>query len=103
MIQLSIFGKPNQITKVILQGHAEYRDWGKDVVCAGVSSIVFGTMNALDELAKDACAFQIDENKITIDVEQTSHDVQMILETMVIQVKTVMESYPKNVTVNRKE
>ena len=34
-------------------GHAEYGEYGKDLICASVSSIMFGFMNALDELQEN--------------------------------------------------
>ncbi|RKX67009.1 MAG: hypothetical protein DRP42_01570 [Tenericutes bacterium] len=30
---------------VIVSGHAMFADAGKDIVCSGVSSITFGTLN----------------------------------------------------------
>ena len=35
-----------------VKGHAEYARNGKDIVCAGVSTVTVGTVNAIESLAK---------------------------------------------------
>ena len=39
MIKVIITKKNDDIIKVECSGHAEFADYGKDIVCAGVSSI----------------------------------------------------------------
>lgn len=40
MIKVSVTKKNQQIQEVSIQGHAMYDDFGKDIVCAAVSSCV---------------------------------------------------------------
>ena len=35
----------NKIKKISVMGHAMYEDYGKDIVCAGVSTLVISTVN----------------------------------------------------------
>ncbi len=39
----------DKILKVNISGHAQFDDYGSDVVCASVSSLVIATVNALEE------------------------------------------------------
>ena len=41
---------------------------GQDLVCAGVSSIAVGMMNALDRIKPSACDMQMEEAHINIQV-----------------------------------
>ena len=34
MIKVNIIKKNNDIEKIIMTGHAEYADYGKDIVCS---------------------------------------------------------------------
>ena len=62
MIKVQII-KGDDKVMLSVKGHAGYADKGEDIVCAGVSAIIFGLMNALDEkIAK----IKVDENDITI-------------------------------------
>ncbi len=47
MIKVSVTKKNQQIQEVSIQGHAMYDDFGKDIVCAAVSSCVITTVNGI--------------------------------------------------------
>ena len=44
-------------------GHAEYADYGQDIVCAAISILVINTVNSLEEFAKLRMQLETDENK----------------------------------------
>jgi len=96
MISVQVVGNP--INKVIVDGHALYADFGKDLVCAGISTIVIGTINALVEINMKKPIFKVKEGHTEIEFEENNND-QIIARTMVAQLKTVAESYPKNVEI----
>ncbi|WP_010651038.1 ribosomal-processing cysteine protease Prp [Oceanobacillus massiliensis] len=52
MIQVTVFRTDNQITSFKLSGHADSGPYGYDLVCAGVSAVSIGTVNAVMELFK---------------------------------------------------
>ncbi|MBQ6477966.1 MAG: ribosomal-processing cysteine protease Prp [Erysipelotrichaceae bacterium] len=82
-------------------GHAEYGEYGKDLICASVSSILFGFMNALDELQENVEIKQ-NENRITVKDHSGSGTVQNYFELVIIQLKTIEESYGNFIKVERK-
>ncbi len=43
MIKVEISNKDNKVHKINVLGHADYDDYGKDIVCAGASTIVTTT------------------------------------------------------------
>ena len=92
MISVTIKRKNNKIESILVSGHAEYDIKGKDIVCAGVSSIVIGGFNALAEKSKDV-KFLVNDNISRVEIKKENSDVQVILETMIIQLKTIQESY----------
>ena len=57
MIKISIKYEENKIKEVLIKGHALYDDYGKDIVCAAVSSIVITTVNAILSINKDSITF----------------------------------------------
>ena len=46
MIKVKLLKDNNKIKKIIIGGHALYDDFGKDIVCAAVSSTVITSINA---------------------------------------------------------
>lgn len=78
--------------------------FGKDIVCAGVSSCFVGALNALKN---EGCfRFKVKEgdSSVTAVAEPDEHD-KIVLETLMVQLVTISQSYPDTVKVevSRKE
>jgi len=52
--------------KIEIKGHANYDDYGKDIVCASVSSIVITTINAIIEFDPESIYYEDLNNRILI-------------------------------------
>ncbi|MFC2948477.1 ribosomal-processing cysteine protease Prp [Virgibacillus sediminis] len=52
MIQVTVFRSNNQIESFELSGHADSGPYGYDLVCAGVSAVSIGAVNAVMELCE---------------------------------------------------
>ena len=91
----------DKYTYLSVSGHANADEYGKDLICASVSSIMFGFMNALDALDEDVEIKQL-TNKITITNHTTSNKVQDYFELVMMQLKTIEESYGDFIKVERK-
>ena len=53
MVRVHVKRHQGIIQEVEIRDHAGYADAGQDLVCAGVSSIAVGMMNALDEMVPE--------------------------------------------------
>jgi len=85
-----------RITGFTMSGHADFDVHGKDLVCAGASAVVFGTVNALYALTD--CEPDVDMadegGYLSVKFEDASDDsVQTILETMIVSLKTIESEY----------
>ena len=101
MIKVIYEVKDNEYLDLEVSGHAEYDESGKDLICASVSSIIFGFMNALDALNEDIEIKQL-TNKIKITNHSSSTIVQNYFELVMMQLKTIEESYGDFIKVERK-
>ena len=88
-------------TYIEVKGHAESADYGKDLICASVSSIMFGFMNALDALDEDVEIKQL-TNKIVVKNHSKSEMIQDYFELVMTQLKTLEVSYGSFIKVERK-
>lgn len=104
MVKVVVYKMHEEIRSVTIDGHADFAPNGQDLVCAGVSSIAVGIMNALDELVHNECTFQMEKGFISIDV-RNSHclKTQMILKVMMIQLKTMEGSYSNYIQIQQQE
>lgn len=108
MIKVKIVrDKQGFIWNFIIKGHAGYRKSGEDIVCAGVSAIAYTAVGALNEMAgvsdfieKDGFMKCSIPDNIDDSLKQT---VKIILESMVIGLKQIENSYSKYVVVEEQE
>jgi len=96
MIRVSVQNQNQLITKVDITGHSDSAPKGQDLVCASVSSMATGVLNALDQLCPNSCLLTLldqDNARITIQVIDLDNPVvQTILQTFLIQLKTLESS-----------
>ena len=92
-----------QFSKIKISGHANSAPHGQDLVCAAVSAIGVGTLNALAESQNIHIINQ--EGLIDIRVlNGLTNQETIILETMIIQLKTIQNSHAKFIKIiERKE
>lgn len=102
MIHVCVTQHNDFIQKIVVTGHADSDVYGKDLVCAAVSCLLFGACNAMNELAEEKDAY-VKDNEIGIlstkgtDVEQT------ILHTVLIQLETIQETNKAYIRIEKKE
>ncbi|RXT14730.1 ribosomal-processing cysteine protease Prp [Ammoniphilus sp. CFH 90114] len=92
------------IELITIDGHAGYADPGQDIVCAAVSGISFGAINAVDMLLGVKLPVEQGENgflRCTLPVQQpgVQEKVQLLLDGMVASLQSVAIEYGKFVKV----
>jgi len=103
MIWVKIKTREGKICSIEITGHAEFAEHGKDIVCAAVSSIGTGLLNAIDEMCPGDCELLMGDNLIKIEVIHDSEKLQSILNTGYYQFKTVSKSFNLYVRVRKSE
>ena len=96
MIKIIVLKQDEIIKSVTTQGHANYDEYGKDIVCAGVSAVMVGGLNAIIELTKVTPKYSMKDGYLSMEVA-ADELTQQIVKVMLIQLKSIQESYPKNV------
>ena len=95
MIKISIKEKNNKIDEILIKGHALYDDYGKDIVCASVSSIVITTVNAIESIDKDSISY--DEKVFLIKLLKHDLIVDKLISNMINLLKELECDYPNNI------
>lgn len=103
MIKVFVTKKNQQIQEVSIQGHAMYDDFGKDIVCAAVSSCVITTVNGILEIDKDWILAKQDSKGVLIQVQNSSDVCQKLLANMISLLEELRDQYPKNLKIISKE
>ena len=88
--------------KISILGHAMYDDYGKDIVCAAVSSIVMTSVEGIASLNEKAIDVK---NNDKLEIIINSHDeiTDKLIKTMINLLKEVEKKYPKNIKITNRE
>lgn len=103
MIQVKVTKVGKFITELEVSGHAYSGEPGFDLVCAGVSSITTGALNGFYELDNQCELIMTDDPFIKIKCEEVNKDNQLLLNFLLIQLKTVEEVHSEHLQITVKE
>ncbi|MDR1782627.1 MAG: ribosomal-processing cysteine protease Prp, partial [Bacilli bacterium] len=82
------------ISNVIIKDHSNYDEYGQDIVCAGISSIVIGGLNALERKGLNKDYILVDEKDNCIIINLINDEViQTVIDTIIIQLITIEDEY----------
>lgn len=81
-----------------VDGHALFAEAGQDIVCAGVSAVTVGTVNAAEAVIGVKLETSMDKGKLHVSVPNgLSADIekslQIVLESMVVMLESIEDSY----------
>ena len=96
MVKANIIYQPNQVI-LDFNGHADYADYGHDIVCSGITTAVFTTVGLLEKLAKIA---KVDcrekDGYIHLEVNQRSELIDTIIQNLIEVLENIERQYPEN-------
>lgn len=97
-----IFNNDKRPYAFCISGHAEYGNYGEDIVCSSITSAVFTTLNLFDKLLeqKDYTLIQ-DEDTGLINFELNKIDdlSLLIIQNLLDILINIEEQYPQNLKI----
>lgn len=104
MIKVLITTHNHNVTSVVISGHAGSGEYGKDLVCAGVSTVVNGVCNTLvkhDFLNVGTIVYQ--EGYVSISSDHMTSEHQLILETLITTLESMEDAYGTYIKIKNQE
>lgn len=95
MIKIQVIEKNKSIKEIKIKGHAMYDKYGKDIVCAAVSSIVITTINAIESIDNEAISYN--DTPFVIRVQKNDEVVSKLLNNMIFLLKELEHDFPNNI------
>jgi len=97
MINVSIYKNAEDlITGFRLTGHADYAEYGSDIVCAAVSALVINTINSIENFTSDQFQLEQDEKKGMMEfhvVSTMSSNTNLLLNSLALGLKGIADDY----------
>ena len=84
---------------VSVLGHAMYDDYGKDIVCSAVSSIVITTVNAILSLEKESISYMVSKKGLNIKILKQNRITNTLIRNMVGMLGELEKKYQENIKI----
>ncbi len=97
MIKVNIKKNNELIDEISIKGHANFSDFGTDIVCASVSSIVITSINAMLKLDKDCLDYEQADGYIKIKLLKHEMITNTLVNNMIELLSELENKYPKNI------
>lgn len=106
MITVRVVRREGQVTAFDIEGHSEYAEKGRDIVCAAVSALCQGAVMGLERVVGLTPLTSVRDGWLRLERLSTrpyAVDQRLqagaVLETMVVALKDIAREYPSNLTV----
>ena len=99
MISVKVKKENNRYKKINILGHAMYDEYGKDIVCSAVSSIITTTVNGILMLDKESLSYLVSKKGMLIEIKNIDNTTtQILIDNMVNLLKDLEKKYPENIS-----
>ena len=100
MIKIKITKEGNNYKNIVITGHANYDEYGKDIVCAAVSATVLTTLNGVIALDDSILEVINKQDKMIIDINKVDETSQILINNMINCLNELVIEYPKNIKID---
>ena len=99
MIRIKVTYQANDIKQITLKGHANYEEYGKDIVCAAVSATYLCTINGILSLKENSIEVLSNHNTEIINILDNNDITNKLLQNMIRCLKSLEKKYPNNIKI----
>ena len=88
--------------RISIEGHAEYAEPGRDIVCAAISTLTQVLIASVEELTAADIKHAVTSGYTVIDIKESTERAQVLLDSFFIGCQMVAEQYPEYVRVTKR-
>ena len=99
MIRIHIVRECNKLKQITLKGHANYSDYGNDIVCAAVSATYLCTVNGILAIVPTSIDVTTSNDTQIIDIISDNEVTEKLLYNMINCLKNLEQQYPNNIKI----
>ena len=84
---------------ITVNGHANYAETGKDIVCAGVTALTQTLIRALEGLTKDEIEYEVSPGRADMRYGNLSKEGKLLVDSFFIGVCQIADEFPDHVRI----
>lgn len=85
--------------RIEISGHAGYAEYGKDIVCAGVTALTQTLIQSIDDLTDDEIEYRISPGKVEVEYRNLSEKSKTLVDSFFVGICLIAEEFPEHVKV----
>lgn len=82
-----------------IKGHAHYAEPGKDIVCAGVSTLAQTLVASILGMTTDEIQYDMQPGSVEIKYRNLSEAAQLLVDSFFVGINLIANAYPENVRI----
>lgn len=104
MTYVTIYKRDGNYFKIEAVGHSGYAEYGCDIVCAGISTLLQTLAISIKDLTSCECEFTQDEKLafMSIEVKNPNDKSQLLFQSVLLGLNGIHENYKKYLIVKEK-
>ncbi len=99
MIRIHVIRENDEIKQITLKGHANYDEYGKDIVCAAVSATFLCTVNGIFATTANSIQVKSSQNTQIVEVIKPDTMAEKLLGNMLKCLENLQQKYPNNIEI----
>lgn len=85
--------------RIEISGHAGYAEYGKDIVCAGVTALTQTLIQSIENLTDDKIEYRISSGKAEVEYRNLSEKSKTLVDSFFVGICLIAEEFPEHVKV----
>lgn len=85
--------------RIEISGHAGYAEYGKDIVCAGVTALTQTLIQSIENLTDDEIEYRISPGKVEVEYGNLSEKSKTLVDSLFVGICLIAEEFPEYVKV----
>ena len=82
---------------ISVKGHANYAEYGRDIVCSAVSVLVQTLIQSVENLTADKITYDMQPGNVNIKLFSLSDQTKVLIDAFFIGIEGISKAYPDNV------
>lgn len=84
---------------IAVSGHANYAEVGKDIVCAGVTTLTQTLIKSLNDLTEDKIEYEMSPGRADIKYRNLSEAGKLLVDSFFIGICQIADEFPEHVRI----
>mgnify|MGYP001859564721 FL=1 len=84
---------------VTVSGHANYAGVGKDIICAGVTSLTQTLIKSMNDLTEDKIEYEMSPGRADIKYRDLSEAGKLLVDSFFIGICLIADEFPEHVRI----